>query len=1347
MNDLTDNIRNLGGCKISDTHFRIGSKLHISDFYYAKRLFQNGFFASRIAFLLTKDILERINEPQLDAIRKSGLTIIGYEMYSELLINMVNKFLKKKWELPDNKINHNIFENEGELRLCKENKILKNIILIIPIASTFSTAIKIEKSILDLFGNRNIMQPYFNVVFVCDEAVDKQVSPIVSETERLFGWEEKNPITKSIRVNVYYSQEKESRENKYYLPLHTKWHLVEKCKRCIPDNPSKESPLYETDRTNVTPAIIFDYPKGREISTEDLNRKYTLNEEAVIYGHNKRNETHFLYAIDTEMFLETNLKSIIDWLRLIKIKKDFTRIYNEKKKVILISSCHSTNSGFLTLVNDFLFSSTANIIHYDPSNDYVQNFDKIYGEDVYNADLIFFVDDSLKSGSTFDKIYHFVLNSIENSRKRAKHETPQLIFPTTPQGIAGCFFLLNKTQYDMFEDLKMKVTNSDCIFSFANLHLFTTLKPYEPSLLQIEQKRYESLFSNSFVESLKQHFAEQANKLSLERKREINTDNINNSNKGIAERKSIRHLNMLIATHRIYQYFTQAKTPILTSFSDFINDLYTCTVSPNEKVSHTNSIIDLKDDETASYLKVLTQSPFTQYKPLRDQVFKWCLTLLETHIRCIKNTIDEEKNINYEQFDTLKFLIRRAGLLNSNYLLSVPFFQFLKDYLYSKHGIQQLIKIHKKTHRQKKLKEFPIFYIAQIKELIFRNESRCIVLEKNLKEIDNTNDPNVKQIIRILREENALILKSFYEYVSKQIGWKELYYEELENDENEKQSTSTNENKEEHRNKRDLFTQEAERSRKKEKEENKKKINQSIDSTTDKIKKFLQKETISKHLKYSTIEEFFKITGQSCIKDNKQLLNYLWLTYFLQYDKQKEINLNHKTEFIMTRLMEMFNNEGIKQVGSFFIVNTSRQKPFIAFNKNIALRTDISSDSWRKLLESPTQNYIKDFLWEEVNMKEITDEKETLDKYAYPNTVVELQKTSRKWIDSFSSDLEDTQTIDLPENFFPEDYDKVLLIKICRQKAKNHSKKTHQGIIGFYYKQNEGETVHINMIRYLLLLRSALSDFIARHHEADDFTDWQIAEIRQRTSLLTGHGREMLMNIATKNEDYKDIISTLLIVQRFIIDSEEESIISGGQDGSINQLFSKYFDYSVDNITPDSIISLKDMAKDIFQLEEIENKEDIKDEDIKISGVHKLSSLSFFFSYKLLRMICFELFINAKKNRWIFADEKIETDNQEYLRNKIWIDVSNVKLENQKLKEITLTITNTCPIMDTDDYNTLTRRKNLKEEESSSGIFLIHTMLNSFGLGSITFPLKQEIVKNKFGKFSAILKLKSLESK
>jgi hypothetical protein len=48
MSSLHD-IDDLPGYKIANGHFKIGTKIHISDFYYAKRFFQNSFFASRFA--------------------------------------------------------------------------------------------------------------------------------------------------------------------------------------------------------------------------------------------------------------------------------------------------------------------------------------------------------------------------------------------------------------------------------------------------------------------------------------------------------------------------------------------------------------------------------------------------------------------------------------------------------------------------------------------------------------------------------------------------------------------------------------------------------------------------------------------------------------------------------------------------------------------------------------------------------------------------------------------------------------------------------------------------------------------------------------------------------------------------------------------------------------------------------------------------------------------------------------------------------------------------------------------------------------------------------------------------
>ncbi len=303
--------------------------------------------------------------------------------------------------------------------------------------------------------------------------------------------------------------------------------------------------------------------------------------------------------------------------------------------------------------------------------------------------------------------------------------------------------------------------------------------------MQIEEERYKELMSKSFLDSTIVHFQKQANKLSIQNKQ------TNQSN----ELKENRHLKMLIATHRIYQYFTITENPGLDTFFDFLNDLFLKTESPIE-AKPTRPFIDIINNENAkAYLKVLTQSPFTQYKPLKDHVFNWTNQLLIKHIIYSENSIIN-KAYNYELFDTLKFLIRRVGLLNSNILISKFFIEFLIK-LYSPNGIPKILNeyenningikkkikkndieieeiisnqnsgenktkvtlelfspiksIQEKTEKLNneilgfeedvlKLNDFCIFYVAQIKELLLRNESRCLRVEKILKYIEL--DPN-----------------------------------------------------------------------------------------------------------------------------------------------------------------------------------------------------------------------------------------------------------------------------------------------------------------------------------------------------------------------------------------------------------------------------------------------------------------------------------------------------------------------------------------------------------------------------------------------------------------------------
>jgi hypothetical protein len=1292
METLENLITNLSGFKISNSHFRIGSKLHISDFYYAKRFFQNGFFSSRIAFLLAKDIIAIIEkEDRVENVKRNGLTIIGYEMYSELLITIVDKFLRKKWELDERKINHTLYEDNFEnLKLCKQNNILGNVVIIVPIASTFSTSIKIENQILKDQKERNekpyIFKPHLNVLWVSDGIPTNEPT----DNERAFSFKNKDIDEKSIDVEAIYSEEPETtRTQKYYLTLPTKWHNVEDCQLCNPilieDNQEvekleEEFPLYETDRTAVTPAIIFDFPKGRKIDDIDEKRKIKMDTRIVTYGHHTRS-SHSLFSIDTELFFEKNKDDLQKWLMEIRKSQEFQNTYKETNRVIIVSTCHYSNAAFINLLNDYLFASTANIIHYDPSNDYVQNFKIVYGKEMNDADRIFFVDDSLKSGSAFDRIYHFVQNTVgflsgEKSNK----------------GISGCFFMLNASQPYSFNNLKTKLINAKLIYAFANLHLNSSLKPSDTSTIQIEQQRYEKLRNNSFVDSLKVHFLKQFNKLAQHE---------NNPKEIAIGGKANRHLAMLIATHRIYQYFTVESKPNLATFYQFLTDLLLKTKSPIEVGKSLKEIDSLNGDDTLAYLKVITQAPFTQYKPLKDQVFKWVIQLLIKHINDTEQAILDD-NFDYNFFNTLKFLIRRAGLLNANILISRTLIDFLPK-LYSPNGIPRLIEnldSQKKISEDKpddlfsrpiseidaeifKLNNFHVFFVAQIKELLLRNETRCLRLEKILKTIESDTNSRIQQIVRILREENSLIIKVFYEHISSQAGWGKIYLQDND-DEN---------------------------------------LKKAIDYTNDKIGDFLNQSSISLHHKFQTLNKYFQIINQPDVHDNKNLLNYLWLQYFLTTDKDMEQSLSIKTGYVLKKLMQLFVDIGIDKTGAFFIVNDSRKNPFVAFNNKYDGASEIEDEKLKII--KPYINYLDEFFWGEDNSSK--SEKD----YKHSKSVIELKRNeSGDWIDLFATSGS-AVVKKLDKDFISNEYNRLVLIRINKLSSEESSDKT-QGIIGFYYNCESEDIIDINIIRYLLLLRPQLSEFIKKHHENDEFRDWQIAEIKQRTSLLTGHGREMLIDVALKRGDtYKKIVQTLLLVQRFLIDKKEESETLKVESSRVNKIFEGFF--QAKDVQVDSSFfknDLKEMAEEIFKFDEIEIKEDLEEPEINVP-----ENIVFRFDKDLLRMICFEILVNAKKNRWIFANEAIsDTKGNKYEKNKVWIKV------NQNLDKLIVKISNTGPVLSEVELKKVNGKKNIKNYDNSSGIELIHTVLTEFDLGEIKFS--QDVIHDRFSKFIATITLK-----
>lgn len=1316
MSELIKYINDLPGYKISNTHFRLGSKIHIAHFYYAKRFFQNSFFASRLAFLIVKEILTD-HEDKLKEFKEQGLTLVGYGLYSELLISLVEVFLKKK--LSTIKINHDLVRDVDEPSFIKNyGKTYRYIIIIVPIGSTFSTAIKIKEFIADI-PNKEILEPYINVLHVSHFPTD--VNDTTDEKglyniEKNFGWTKKDgktiwvrELSTSLKESLSTDEEtKESAEQKlvsekrqkYILSLKSEWNDIKNCRHCsLDENNSDERPLYFTDKSSVTPTLIFGKPKARDIKG---GSKFILNPNTLKCSHLKRDDNHFRYYIEIEDFFQDNIEGIKKWIESLKKDANFKRSFNETSKVIIIAPCHYTNAGFVNLVNEELFSNAANIIYLETKNDHISNFSLLYKKELSeNGTKVVFIDDTITTGGTFRKINFFIENTIDKNKP----------FNT-------CIVLLDRSNPNVHKQLEAKVEK---YYSFANLYL-PSLKDFDGECpLDIGFKRYNELAESSFLTRMKIHFFFQKNKL-----QERAIDYKKDTNEKTSQYDEKRYIRQVEAVHRIYEWCKYPNHHFDQTFDQWEKSFFDKTKSPFIEEVLNKGSGNKKDlsDETATLLKILTHSPFIHYKPIKDNLFNWVLMMLKDQIKKINTEIDDG-GLQYNSFRDFKFLIRRAGLLNTNYLISKEIFIFLKE-LYGIKGldifkndnnqIEEKSNSSKDKSRQQQptlfdnpkekenlkketenMQDFHVFYTAQIKELLYLNEARSIHLEKIINGLKDDKDfqplPNsYKQLLRFIQEENGILILNFWHFIKKKL--EHISYEQLKSE--------------------------------------------------DKIIEILDDATVKEHYRAKVLNEFLSLSniGTENLHDNIPFIDFLKLMLFFEIEKDQDLKLDAKTNFILDQLKNIIGFKSYsKKNGAFFLVKYKKDKyPFVAYNKG-----DSESLDETILKKDPD---LEDFLNQTGDNKLI-------------KTIIEFhKKDDGKWYDLYTT-KETTEESGKRFIFVPVNCNRILIVRFCKLIVKSDFKDTRdfwkrlsnegQAIAGFYFYKQDEIITDIPLTRYLLLLSASISNFIERHHKNDEFRDWVESDTIRKLALLSGHSREMLMKIALKEEkkgiSYYGIVRNLENLQMIV--ALENNICKITDSLKFNETFDRFYNVKGSpEINGNQFDRIGEMAKQIFEFEEIENPVPC------IIKVFAEKNIYFPFHKSLLDIICFELLVNAKKNRWHFLEEeKISIDNffkrqdgyKDFATVNTFTDAPNEIRQNLveidallESNKLVLNISNTGPKVDDDTMILLNRGLNPKGEETIAGLRLIQELLkrDEFrNLGKIKFfnhPLNRDIGIYKF---------------
>lgn len=416
------------GCKLEHTHMRLGSTIHIDEFYEAEILFENKLFVSRFALLLVKDMKD-----SLKSVEK--LTLYGYGTYSEtVLVQMIDMIQgiypkeidvdyiilereeEKRGFLHKDRIRYNrLFQSEEDrIDYFKDRKIAT----IVLINSTLKTHLRL----ISLFKEENKKEEPDENWLLCNYAV----LLIGDATENRY-WTLEDKTVKLVNGVI-------NPTPRYFVHAHANYQEPSECDYCFPENPLAEIPLIEVNAASTIPnqgfGIIKEVKELRfhyQLIKKEEERFKCLKDK-FIYGHIQRNENHFLYYFKTENLWMCEKERIRGSLREWKQewKREERLQYN-----IIVAPMHFSNAGFVELVNQEVFGGNAILLRIDFDKEYRCNaytkfsYLRNYVEQLYNKDKkgvirVHFVDDTIISGRTYHRaksLVESVLGIEQNSYK------------------------------------------------------------------------------------------------------------------------------------------------------------------------------------------------------------------------------------------------------------------------------------------------------------------------------------------------------------------------------------------------------------------------------------------------------------------------------------------------------------------------------------------------------------------------------------------------------------------------------------------------------------------------------------------------------------------------------------------------------------------------------------------------------------------------------------------------------------------------------------------------------------------------------------------------------------------
>lgn len=723
------------GTLLSESHFENGRSLHSDQYYFAKQYFQNSRNIEKLAKLLICELQRLGVPPETTLVGYRDYTALLLARVCDIVKTYNYAILEHSSEDSQEFVWQQL--PSFQQRILAILPITCTCSTYIRIRKFLKRAYKATtegKNAMNEEVDRKVSRDFVNVFVILDKKLELRKNDSIeidelAQDENTTALYEIYSAAKWINISPTEILIAENSEQHFHghsmLRLYSRLHRPDDCEKCYPADPLAERPLFPTHDNYETPDLIFGFPNiGKAEGQNDL---FSVLGSPIqdwgchLHGHIKVNNSSYQDYIRGNVVYEKNKSAILAHFKPLLLKR--TEGY---QKILFITAETKHNSGFLEdlAISVEFRDIPITILRFQPFNEFIDNFmalsghlfEEKGGEATESAGkekvFVAYFEEVLSAGRTFK----LVSNYLKHTRKKWDGGFVR-------RGFDLLFTLVDRTSRLTKDEMLKKLDHGndenleDRFLAYFRLNVPLVLARHHQDPLQQRMVELNGMLTETNLDFLRQVLIDELGKAAPTPLPEIETAKVKHERLGFFPFAAVEKAPLDPVIHRIFTtywpYFDQERFNLLKLFlahevnselaqleeqgltdwgsgnrarSGFLNDLVDRIIERNEAelskffvlpgVDHRTRVRDIeKEIVQDAVLKLLTKRPFLYYRELYDRVFSFCVKELDKHCK----TLDQVGHVNtFRDFRRLKFLMRRSVDVNSNYLLSRRFLEFMR---------------------------------------------------------------------------------------------------------------------------------------------------------------------------------------------------------------------------------------------------------------------------------------------------------------------------------------------------------------------------------------------------------------------------------------------------------------------------------------------------------------------------------------------------------------------------------------------------------------------------------------------------------------------------------------------